>query len=179
MFQQPATEFSAQMEYLLVLGKAINMRARCIISFEFNVETFISSNSLSVGHLELERTIHAMSPPVKTSALSIPESPVTITTRIIDIVTIALSSTSNLYSPDIEGVERTRPAPSLSFLLEHPSGRKLLFDLGIPKNIDALGPEVSERLRRVGHKVLVEKDVVELLEENEISRNDIEAVVWR
>jgi hypothetical protein len=117
--------------------------------------------------------------PGRLQALQIPDSTVTITTKIIDLTTISGSSANNLYYPPIEGVEHIRPVPSLSFLLEHPSGQKLLFDLGVPKDITVLGPEVADRLKKVGHHIEVEKDVVEVLEENNIKRDEINAVIWR
>lgn len=115
----------------------------------------------------------------KLQAFQIPDSTVTITAKIIDLTTISGSSANNLYHPPIKGVEQLRPVPSLSFLLEHPSGQKLLFDLGVPKDITVLGPEVADRLKKVGHRIEVEKDVVEVLEENQIQRDEINAVIWR
>ena len=117
--------------------------------------------------------------PGRLQGLQIPQSNVVITTKIIDLTTISGSSANNLYFPPIEGVEHLRPVPSLSFLLEHPSGQKLLFDLGVPKDITVLGPEVADRLKKVGHRIEVEKDVVEVLEENAIQRDEINAVIWR
>ena len=112
-------------------------------------------------------------------ALQIPDSAVTITTKVIDLTTISGSSANNLYYPPIKGVEHVRPVPSLSFLLEHPSGQKLLFDLGVPKDLAVLGSEVADRLKRVGHRIEVENDVAEVLEENNIKRGQINAVIWR
>lgn len=117
--------------------------------------------------------------PGRLQAFQIPDSSVTITTKIIDLTTISGSSANNLYNPPIEGVNKIRPVPSLSFLLEHPSGQKLLFDLGVPKDITVLGPEVADRLKKVGHRIEVEKDVPEVLEESNIKRDEINAVIWR
>lgn len=107
-----------------------------------------------------------------------PESPVTITTSIIDLTTIHSGNLNALYQPPIVGVEKIRPVPCLSFLLEHPSGEKLLFDLGVPKNIDSLGPEVADRLRKVGHQVHVKSDAADELEVHGIKREKINAVIW-
>ena len=117
--------------------------------------------------------------PGRLRSLQIPDGTVTITTKVIDLTTISGSSANSLYYPPIQGVERVRSVPSLSFLLEHPSGKKLLFDLGVPKDITVLGPEVADRLKKVGHRIEVEKDVVEVLEENNIKRDEINAVIWR
>ncbi|KAJ9602700.1 hypothetical protein H2200_012894 [Cladophialophora chaetospira] len=116
--------------------------------------------------------------PGRLRRVQIPKGSVTITTKILDLTTISGSSANNLYYPPIPGVERVRPVPSLSFLLEHPSGKKLLFELGVPKDIAVLGSEVADRLKKVGHRIEVEKDVVEVLEENGIKRGEIDAVIW-
>ncbi|KAJ9643673.1 hypothetical protein H2204_001818 [Knufia peltigerae] len=110
--------------------------------------------------------------------LDIPHSDVTITTKVLDLVTIHGSNCNNLHHPPIEGVEVVRPVPSLSFLLEHHSGQKLLFDLGVPTDLRTLGSEVADRLKKVGHQITVQKDVVDALEEHNIKREDINAVIW-
>jgi hypothetical protein len=111
--------------------------------------------------------------------LDIPHSDVTITTKVLDLVTIHGSNCNHLYHPPIEGVEVLRAVPSLSFLLEHHSGQKLLFDLGVPTDLETLGSEVADRLKKVGHQITVQKDVVDALEEHNIKREDINAVIWR
>lgn len=118
-----------------------------------------------------------MSPGVLRS-VQIPESSVTIKTSVIDMTTIHSGNLDALYEPPIPGVEKVNPVPCLSFLLEHPSGQKLLFDLGVPKDIDTLGPEVANRLRAVGHQVHVERDVADELERHGIKRDEINAVIW-
>lgn len=118
-----------------------------------------------------------MSPGVLRS-IQVPESSVTVTTKIIDLTTIHSGNLNALYQPPIPGVEKIRPVPCLSFLLEHPSGQKVLFDLGVPKDIDTLGTEVADRLRKVGHQVHVKCDVADELELHGIHRNEISAVIW-
>ncbi|EXJ82702.1 hypothetical protein A1O3_06516 [Capronia epimyces CBS 606.96] len=110
--------------------------------------------------------------------LEIPDSTVTITTKVIDATNVSGIPANSLHYPPIEGIDKLRPLPSLSFLLEHPSGQKLLFDLGIPKDLTTLGPEVADRLAKVAYRIEVEKDVVEVLEENNIKRDEINAVIW-
>lgn len=118
--------------------------------------------------------------PGRLQDIQFPESSVIITTKVIDLTTISGGSLAlGLYHPPIEGVQTIRPVPSLVFLLEHPCGQKLLFDLGVPKNLDTLGPEVSDRLKEVSYSIEVKKDAVEVLEENGIKRDEISAVIWR
>lgn len=111
--------------------------------------------------------------------LNIPSSSTTVSVKIIDLTTIAKLPAHRLYDPPIEGIEYLDPAPSFAFLIEHDSGQKLLFDLGIPKDLSALGPQVGERVKEGGYEIIVEKDVVDALEENGIKRDQINAVVWR
>ena len=67
-----------------------------------------------------------------------------------------------------------------SFLIEHPtSGRKLILDLGFPKDWGNLATICSEMERSGGIKVIVEKNVSEILIEGGIRLGDIEAVIWR
>lgn len=118
-----------------------------------------------------------MSPGILRS-VQVPESSVTIKTSVIDVVTIHSGNLNALYEPPIPGVEKLHPVPCLSFLLEHPSGQKLLFDLGVPKDIDTLGPEVATRLRQVGHQVHVKRDVADELKEHGLRREEINGVIW-
>jgi glyoxylase-like metal-dependent hydrolase (beta-lactamase superfamily II) len=70
--------------------------------------------------------------------------------------------------------------PSYTFLIQHPSGRALLFDLGIRKdwknNAPALGVEAM--VESLGAEVIVEKDVATILEENNVPLKDVEGIVW-
>lgn len=133
---------------------------------------FLPSHTDSVAITTMIERIHQPD-------LDIPHSDVTITTKVLDLVTIHGSNCNNLHHPPIEGVEVVRPVPSLSFLLEHHSGQKLLFDLGVPTDLRTLGSEVADRLKKVGHQITVQKDVVDALEEHNIKREDINAVIWR
>ncbi|KAF9888166.1 hypothetical protein FE257_009161 [Aspergillus nanangensis] len=69
--------------------------------------------------------------------------------------------------------------PSFAFLIEHPTkNRKLLFDLGLRKDFANLPPAVHHFLSAAGWEVTVEKDVSEVLEENNnVTLDEIEAVI--
>lgn len=72
-------------------------------------------------------------------------------------------------------------APSLSFLVEQPSsGRLVLFDLGVRKDLQSLPPVVKALVAGPDWDFEVEKDVDEVLEENgiDVKGGAIEAVVW-
>ena len=96
-------------------------------------------------------------------ALNIASSSTTVSVKIIDLTTISGIHADRLFAPTIPGVQYLDPAPSFSFLIEHHSGQKLLFDLGIPKDLSALGPEVASRVKDGGYHIDVKRDVADEL----------------
>ena len=113
------------------------------------------------------------------AALNIPQSTSTINVKMIDVSTIAGIPAKTLFQPVVPGFDLINPAPSLVFLLEHASGQKALFDLGIRKDWENLDPAIVERFGTHGHKVSVEKGVSEVLDEAGIGKDNIDAVIWR
>lgn len=73
--------------------------------------------------------------------------------------------------------------PAYSFLIEHPSGRKLIFDLGLRKDIAASPPAILqsfiEESEKAGASVTVDTDVASILKEAYIELTDINAIIWR
>lgn len=64
-------------------------------------------------------------------------------------------------------------------LVEHPSGRKLLFDLGVRKDQENWPPKIKEVLRQIPTaKHEVRQGVREQLEQHGVPGSSIEAVVW-
>ena len=68
--------------------------------------------------------------------------------------------------------------PCYCFLITHPSGRNLLFDLGVRKDWENYAPALVSRIKQGGWGVSVEKDVATILEENGIQGKDIEGIIW-
>jgi glyoxylase-like metal-dependent hydrolase (beta-lactamase superfamily II) len=85
---------------------------------------------------------------------------------------------SHLLSPATDLDKLTLTAPSYSFIIQHPSGRKILFDLGLRKDWWNLTPATSNFLKTAGWKLEVTKNVSDILRENGESLEDIEAVIW-
>ena len=79
----------------------------------------------------------------------------------------------------MEGMHYMPPLPAWSFLIEHPSGQKILYDLGVPKDLDSFAPIVCEHLKAQGWEVDVKEEVIDTLDKNGIAANDISAIVWR
>ena len=113
------------------------------------------------------------------AVVNVPPSSTTVSVKIIDVAYIARLSANALYQPPIPGIDYLQPAPSFSFLIEHASGQRVFFDLGIPTDVSILGPEIEARLKEKGHQIRVENPPVETLEKYGISRNEIDAVIWR
>ena len=112
-------------------------------------------------------------------ALNIPASSSTVSVKIIDISTIANVPMHALVTPQVSGIQVAEDAPSYSFLIEHPSGQKVLFDLGIRKDWHNLAPAIVERFKKVGHRPMAKKNVSEILDESGIGKDSIQAVIWR
>lgn len=111
--------------------------------------------------------------------LRVPDTSVCVSVKIIDTTTLSGVPVKNLLDPPLPGLEFLPPAPSFSFLLEHPEGQKVLFDLGIPKDTSVLGAAVAERISKGSYRIDVTKDVADVLEDYGIKRSEINAVVWR
>jgi glyoxylase-like metal-dependent hydrolase (beta-lactamase superfamily II) len=85
--------------------------------------------------------------------------------------------TAQIMTPEING-HTNLTAPSFSFLIEHPSGRKLVFDLGLRKDYENLPPVIQKFLEDSRWAIEVRKNVSEILEEGGIETSDIESVIW-
>ena len=81
-------------------------------------------------------------------------------------------------TPPVPGLEKFETSPSLSFLLEHPSGRKLVFDLGIRKDYNNYSPKIAAYIPTTKYDIKVSKNVVDILEDHGIPGKEIEAIIW-
>ena len=84
-----------------------------------------------------------------------------------------------MYDPPIKGFDRLK-CGTWSFHIEHPSGRKLLYDLGCRKDWENLPPALGlEKMVGEGYLGLeVEKNVSEILTEGGVRLEEIEGVIW-
>ena len=111
--------------------------------------------------------------------LQVPASSVSISVKIIDASTISNVPADALFTPSVPGYKTAGACPSFCFLLEHPSGQKILFDLGIRKDWENLAPAIVERFKKVGHQPSADKNVSEILDESGVGKGNITAVIWR
>ena len=110
--------------------------------------------------------------------LHIPTSQATVTVRIIDTTShISNIPLAPFVTPAIPGFSELS-CPAFCFLIEHPSNRKLLFDLGVRKDWKNMAPVVVKRITDGGWGVTVKQGVREQLEAHGVNGSDIEGVVW-
>ncbi|KAJ5285856.1 hypothetical protein N7524_001162 [Penicillium chrysogenum] len=113
------------------------------------------------------------------SRFTVPPGDQTVQVRIIDSTTrIDNFQLGFLMEPPMDGMEYMYPLPSWSFLIEHPSGQKILYDLGTRKDLDSFAPTVCEHLKAQGWKVDVKEEVIDTLDKNGIAATGISAIIW-
>lgn len=110
--------------------------------------------------------------------LSSPSLNGTVRVRIIDTTSYIHDLPAAFFlSPEFPGLEKLT-GPSFSFLIEHPSSRSLLYDLGVRKDWGNLPPITVRRIEMMGCEVKVQKDVREQLEEHGVDTSSIEGIIW-
>ncbi|KAL4966602.1 MBL fold metallo-hydrolase [Aspergillus stella-maris] len=105
-----------------------------------------------------------------------PGSPITV--KLINPVNFGPSHLHRFMSPAVPGLETFARNPSFSFLLEHSSGRKLVFDLGIRKDWDGYAPKIAEYIPTTGYRIEIKKDVMDVLVEGGVKLDEVEGVIW-
>lgn len=111
--------------------------------------------------------------------LGIPTSSTSVSVKVIDISTISNVPAHALFTPPVPGFTVAGDCPSFSFLIEHPSGEKVLFDLGIRKDWQNLPTAITERFKKVGHRPSAQQNISEFLDEAGVGKETINAVIWR
>jgi hypothetical protein len=111
--------------------------------------------------------------------VQIPPGQETIIVKLINPVNFGPAIIKRFMVPPIQDLEALKASPSFSFLLEHPSGRKLVFDLGIRKDYNNYSLQIRDDLPKAFSDIQVTKNVADILEENEVATKDIESVIWR
>jgi hypothetical protein len=100
--------------------------------------------------------------------------------RIIDS-TFRLSGMpiSQLMDPPLDGLDTLPTAMTWSFLIESSTGKKALFDLGVPPDIKTYAPAILNMLEGAGWDLWAEKNVADILKANGIDPAEINSVIWR
>ncbi|UPK95545.1 hypothetical protein LCI18_006480 [Fusarium solani-melongenae] len=119
----------------------------------------------------------AASPP----SFKLPSSTNVVDVRVIDS-TARLRIPMTTFVKDHVSGHDFLDCPAYSFLIEHSSGQKLLFDLGLRKDIAASPPAILQSFvaesEKSGASVTVDTDVASILTEASIDLNDIKAIIW-
>lgn len=99
--------------------------------------------------------------------------------KMINPVNFGPAILSRFMAPAVPGLDTFATSPSLCFLLEHPSGRKVVWDLGIRKDYANYAPKIAEYLPTTKYTIQVEKNVADILQNHGVEAADVEAVIWR
>src|SRR5688572_22213638 len=106
-----------------------------------------------------------MSPP--TTKLRIPSGQALTSLKLINPVNFGPAVLKGLMGPPIPHVTTLGPessrAPSLSFFLEHSSGRRLVWDLGIRKDWQNYASVIANYIPTRNYSIEIQKSVVETL----------------
>ena len=111
--------------------------------------------------------------------LEIPSGEALQAVKLINPVNFGPAILERFMAPPVAGLQTFKTSPSLSFLLEHKSGRKLVFDLGIRKDYENYAPSIVKYLPTTKYNIEVAGNVADILQEHNISLEDIGAVIWR
>lgn len=111
--------------------------------------------------------------------VDLPSGEVAVKVSLINPVNFGPAILERFMAPPVPGLETFKTSPSLTFLLEHPTGRKLVWDLGIRKDFQNYSKSIADYIPTTNYDIRVTKNVVDILEENGITRSKIEAVIWR
>lgn len=114
----------------------------------------------------------------KASSLTLPAGDVSVNVAFICNALLSGLPMSRFSKPNIRGLETLQQIPSFSFFIEHPSGRRLMFDLGPRKDLENLSPMLTGRMAKAGWEAEVTQEVPEILEQHDIPIESIENVIW-
>ncbi|KAL4815796.1 beta-lactamase-like protein [Aspergillus spinulosporus] len=111
--------------------------------------------------------------------VELPSSANTVSVSVIDPGVRLDLPASWFVVPHIKGHDRLI-VPSYSFLISHPSGQKILFDLSVRSDFENLAPAVAQRLTDPTNpaKVTFAGDVSKVLVKNGVPLDEIDAIIW-
>ena len=115
--------------------------------------------------------------------LNIPHSVQTVDVRVIDSTARIKIPIAGFIQDRIPGHEFLE-CPAYSFLVEHSSGQKVLFDLGVRKDIEGFPPVILDRIKQMialNGAMPVESDIATILQQGEssVELETINAIIWR
>ncbi|KAI8624185.1 Metallo-hydrolase/oxidoreductase [Xylariaceae sp. FL1651] len=111
---------------------------------------------------------------------NIPASNVTVGVSIISPNRVLGLPRSEFLYPEIPG-NTLRDTPCLCFLIEHHGAHKvtrMLFDLGLPKNIGSAPPAVIDSVQKMNITVETPKDFSQILADKGLRPSDIDVIIF-
>lgn len=111
--------------------------------------------------------------------IKLPRGEEIVIVKLINLVNFGPATLTRFMAPDVPGLETFKSCPSLCFLIEHPSGRKVVWDLGIRKDHHNYAPSIANYLPSTKYNIEVKQNVADILEESGLALTEIEAVIWR
>lgn len=84
-----------------------------------------------------------------------------------------------MVRPLIDGWDHFPTVPTWSFLVESPSGKKALFDLGLHVDLGRLVPRITEMLAKANVKIEVKEHVADVIKRHGVDPQTIDSVIWR
>ena len=126
-----------------------------------------------------------MAAPKQSPDLKIPPSDHTVSVSIID-TTLRLSGlpVAAFTSPEVGGYSTITGGIAYSFLIKHPSSGeaskydKLLFDLGLRKDIENSPKVIVEQGKTFGFQMEVQKNVYEILKDGGDDPAEVGGIIW-
>lgn len=109
----------------------------------------------------------------------VPPGDVAISVKLINPVNFGPAIINRFMEPAVPGVDKKKPGPVLTFLLEHPTGKRIVFDLGIRKDYQNYAPTIANYIPTTNYDIQVTHNVIDILEENGIPGSSIDGVIWR
>lgn len=111
--------------------------------------------------------------------ITLPTSSSTVSVKVLNITSPKSNIPAAVFlSPINPGFDRLT-APTHAFLIEHSSGRKILFDLGPRKDFTKLAPAVQGLLAHAEFDMSVDLDIAEQLKAGGVFLEEIDTVIWR
>lgn len=86
---------------------------------------------------------------------------------------------SHLCKPPIEGFETLQTMPTWSFLIESPSGKKALFDLGVHVDLTNYIPRIQSYIKEYNWKIESKEPVADIIRRQGVDPKEIHSVIWR
>ncbi|GAB7349896.1 hypothetical protein MBLNU459_g0587t1 [Dothideomycetes sp. NU459] len=117
--------------------------------------------------------------PKEAPDLNIPQSEEHVKVSIIDTTSYVCLPIEPYLKPVYKGKTHLT-GPAFSFLIEHESGKKVLFDMGIRKDVENFPPTLLNSIKTKNWTVKADKNVADILQDSgvDVAGGAIDAVIW-